>query len=97
MKSYYVYICANTKAEVLYIGVTNSLKRRIQEHYLNATTIKKIFAGKYNCYHLLYYEIYPSVLVAILREKVLKGWSRDKKIELIRSVNPNFEFVDPPD
>ena len=48
--------------------------------YLNATTIKKSFAGKYNCYHLLYYEIYPSVLVAILREKVLKGWSRDKKL-----------------
>ena len=96
MKSYYVYICSNVNADVLYIGVTNSLKRRLQEHYSNANTLKNSFAGKYNCFHLLYYETYSSIKVAIAREKELKGWSRKKKNALIPGVNSNFEFMVPP-
>ena len=96
MKSYYVYIFSNVNAVVLYIGVTNSLKRRLHEHYSNANTLKNSFAGRYNCYHLLYYETYSSIKVAIAREKELKGWSRKKKNSLIRGVNPYFEFIVPP-
>ena len=96
MKNYYVYITTNSNSSVLYIGVSNCLKKRIQEHYLNATTIKKSFAGKYNCYHLLYFEVFTSIVNAIAREKELKGWKRNKKMELIKISNPSFQFIEPP-
>jgi putative endonuclease len=81
---------------MLYIGVSNSLKRRLQEHYINATTVRSSFAGKYNCYNLLYYEVYTSISVAIAREKELKGCTRVKKLNLIATINPSFQFLDPP-
>ena len=96
MKNYFVYICTNPNVTMLYIGVSNSLKRRVQEHYLNATTARSSFAGKYNCYNLLYYEVYTSISEAIAREKELKGWTRVKKLNLIATINPSFQFLDPP-
>lgn len=52
----------------------------------------KHFAGRYYCHKLVYYEIYESVHDAIAREKVTKDLSREKKIELVRSKNPNMDF-----
>ena len=69
----------------IYIGVTNDIERRIWEHkYGNI----KGFTCRYKCSHLMYYEEFADVNQAIAREKQLKGWKRDKKIELIVSLNP---------
>jgi putative endonuclease len=75
---------------VLYIGVTNNLKRRIIEH---ESGFKNSFAKKYNCNYLVYYEEYRSIINAIKREKELKGWRREKKEALIRSENPQLNFL----
>ncbi len=84
---YYVYILANKINTVLYIGVTNNLERRVYEHK------NKLIAGftqKYNVNKLVYYETASNVKDAIAREKQLKRWRREKKDELIRSMNPSF-------
>jgi putative endonuclease len=73
---------------VLYIGVTNNLERRLQEH--KSKTIKG-FTYKYNLDKLVYYEYYNDVTEAILREKQLKGWKRSRKIELIENINSDWE------
>ncbi len=56
--NYYVYILTNPGKTVLYIGVTNSLDRRLEEHLNDFNTERKGFAAKYHCYHLIYYEWY---------------------------------------
>lgn len=89
MKSYYVYILSNKNSTVLYIGVTNSLINRIQNHK-NGTG--SIFSKKYSLTRLLYYEKYSSIIEAIKREKQLKKWNRDWKWELIKRQNP--ELID---
>jgi len=81
---YYVYIMANRSA-TLYIGVTNDLKRRVYEHKLK---LRKGFTQKYRIDRLVYYEQTNDVNEAILREKKLKGWKREKKIALIEKNNP---------
>ena len=91
--NYYVYILANVNKTVLYIGVTNNLQRRLFEHKADANGEKKHFAGKYNCIHLLYYENFQDVNIAIAREKQLKGWTRAKKNSLISNNNTNLEFL----
>jgi putative endonuclease len=92
--NYYVYIVTNKNKTVLYIGVTNNLKRRLYEHQQNAIPFThKSFAGKYNAYHLLYYERFEYIQQAIAREKELKGWRRSKKEDLINSINPNWNFL----
>jgi len=91
--NYYVYILTNINRQVLYIGVTNDIARRIFEHEEDAKGDKKTFAGKYNCIYLLYYERYQFVNYAIAREKELKGWTREKKDALIRTMNPELRFL----
>ncbi len=91
--NYYVYILTNLNRTVLYIGVTNSLETRIAQHKADAAGEKKSFAGKYNCYHLVYMEHHKYINNAIAREKELKGWSRAKKEELIRELNPDWSFL----
>src|SRR5260221_7325250 len=91
--NYYVYILTNIHRQVLYIGVTNDIARRISEHEEDAKGLKKTFAGKYNCIYLLYYENYQFVNNAIAREKELKGWKREKKEALIRTMNPELKFL----
>jgi putative endonuclease len=91
-REYYVYIITNYHKTVLYTGVTNHIKQRIIEHYLNQGD-GKTFAGKYNCFYLVYYESYQYIYDAIRREKEIKGWSRKKKDELIKSVNPFRKFL----
>ena len=86
-----MYITTNKTQSTLYTGVTNNLSQRIIEHYINRGTPKS-FAGKYHCYNLLYFEIFQYVEDAIRREKQIKGYSRQKKLELIKNENPKFIF-----
>jgi putative endonuclease len=87
--NYFVYILTNPKRTTIYIGVTNDLKRRLEEHVLNAGD-PATFAGKFYCHILLYYERFTFVDHAIQREKELKKWSRSKKETLINSMNPHW-------
>ena len=87
-KNYYIYIMTNKWNNVLYTGITNDLKRRVFEH---KNKIIKGFTERYNINKLVYYEIYDDVYNAIQREKQIKSWSRKKKIELIKSLNPEFK------
>jgi putative endonuclease len=90
--AYYVYITTNPAKQVLYIGVTNDLPRRLGQHYENRGT-NETFAGRYFCYNLLYYEQFTDIKAAISREKELKGWTRAKKEALIITLNPEREFL----
>jgi|TARA_B110001450_G_scaffold106129_1_gene100466 putative endonuclease len=92
-KNYYVYIITNENKSVLYIGVTNDIQKRLSQHYFDSQNAKKSFAGKYNCYYLLYYESFDDINLAISREKQLKGWRREKKNKLITDFNTNWEFL----
>jgi putative endonuclease len=87
-REYYIYIATNKTNRVLYTGVTNNLGRRMEEHRLK---IKKGFTAKYNVSKLVYYEVFDNAEDAIMREKQIKAGSRQKKINLIKSMNPNFE------
>ena len=93
MKLYYTYVLTNQFKNVLYIGVTNDLVRRLQEHIKESQTFKKTFTGKYNCIHLIYYEQFRQPREAIAREKELKGWTREKKLNLIKAMNPELKFI----
>ena len=84
---FYVYILTNKSNTVLYVGVTNDLKRRIYEH---KQKFVDGFTKKYNVDKLVYYEILTSAYDSITREKQLKGLLRSKKEELINSFNPNW-------
>jgi putative endonuclease len=86
-RQYCVYILTNKNNTVLYTGVTNDLKRRVLEH--RSGTGSK-FTKKYNVHKLVYYEVTDDVSAAILREKQIKAGSRQKKIDLINSLNANW-------
>ncbi|MBQ1939882.1 MAG: GIY-YIG nuclease family protein [Alistipes sp.] len=89
MQRSWVYIISNATRSTLYIGVTNDLRRRMREHKNGEGSL---FARRYRCYDLLYYEEWPDIRQAIEREKQLKGWLRSRKEELIKRLNP--ELVD---
>lgn len=95
--NYFVYITTNPARTVLYIGVTNELERRMNEHLEDNNDEKKSFAGKYFCYNLIYYEYYSHIKVAIARETQLKKWSRAKKEALIARFNPQWRFLNSPE
>ena len=84
---YYIYIMAS-RSRVLYIGVTNDLARRVNEHKqgLNAG-----FTSQYRVTRLVYFEEFVDIRDAIAREKELKGWKRSRKIRLIESRNHTWE------
>ena len=90
--NYYIYITTNPGKTVLYTGVTNDLKVRIQQHYINRGK-KGNFTGKYYCYKLIYYERFSDINQAIVRDKEIKNLSRSKKETLIASLNPNWNFL----
>jgi putative endonuclease len=79
---------ANHYNNVLYIGVTNNIVRRVAEH---KAKINKGFTYKYNCDKLVYYEIFNLMTDAIAREKQLKNWKREWKNELIIGFNPEWK------
>ena len=88
MKPYSVYILSNFARTVFYIGVTNNLEKRIQEHRSGEGSV---FTKKYKCHFLMYYEDYNNINNAIAREKQLKNWKREWKIKLIREENPGLK------
>jgi len=90
---YYVYILTNIFKTVLYIGVTNNLEKRLSQHKYDAMTEQMSFAERYKCVYLLYFEEFQWVTQAIQREKELKKWGRPKKLALIKSQNPNLDFL----
>ena len=93
--NYFVYILTNDPRTVLYTGVTNDLPTRINEHRAARSRGKFSFAGRYNCFNLIYYERFGEIEYAIEREKQIKGLSRGKKEKLISDFNPYWEFLDP--
>ncbi len=88
MKSYYTYILASKKNGTLYIGVTSDLVTRTDQHQQNST---QGFTQKYGVHKLVYFEQTNSIEEAIYREKQLKHWNRDWKIELIEKDNPEWK------
>ena len=91
-KTFSVYILTNALKTVLYTGVTNDLQQRIIEHYQNRGQ-QKTFCGRYNVYYLLYFEGHQYINNAIAREKEIKGWRREKKMNLIAEMNPELKFL----
>ena len=86
---YYVYILTNQYCTVLYTGVTRDLVRRIYEHKNHLD--KDSFTAKYKVTRLVYFEETSDVRAAIEREKQIKSWNRDRKTDLIMSMNPRWE------
>jgi len=86
-RQYYVYVMTNKWNKVLYTGVTNDLKRRVYEH---KEKLIKGFTEKYNVDKLVYFEAGEDVDSAILREKQIKGGSRNDKIQLVNTVNEEW-------
>jgi putative endonuclease len=84
---YYTYILTNKNHSVLYVGVTGNLEGRIWEHRQRIT---ESFTKRYQVTKLIWYEDYPDPTSAIMREKQLKGWRREKKIALINKMNPRW-------
>jgi len=87
MKSLFVYIMASKNNRVLYIGVTNNLRRRLTEH---KERMNEGFTKRYNCHNLVYFEEHSPPMKTIQREKQLKKWNRDWKVELIEEKNPEW-------
>ena len=85
---YDVYILTNKTNKVMYIGVTNDLKRRLYEHQHE---LVEGFTQKYHVHKLIYYEQYKNIYHAISREKQLKHWKRDKKNALVETLNSSWE------
>ena len=89
MSNSFVYILTNKNNQVFYIGVTTNLNRRCLEHQEKKNP--KSFSAQNNVNKLVYYEEFNSWYLAIKREKQLKNWHREWKINLIKEFNPNFE------
>ncbi len=83
----FIYIMSNKHATTFYVGVTNDLESRVRQHKNNESE----FTSRYNLHCLVYYEIISDIKTAIRREKQLKNWKRDWKIELIKQFNPEFK------
>jgi len=85
-RRYYVYMMAS-RSRTLYTGLTNTIGRRVWEHKKGLVAG---FAKKYAVHRLVYFEVYDDVRRAIEREKEIKAWRREKKLELVESVNPTW-------
>ncbi len=88
MESYYVYMLASKRNGTLYIGVTNDLIKRVHEHKQG---LVEGFTKKYNVNRLVFFEETNDVESAIIREKQMKKWKRQWKIELIEKLNPEWK------
>ncbi len=85
---YYLYILSCKRNKILYIGITNNLFSRVFQHKLKINPDS--FTAKYNIKRLVYYEEYQYIQDAILREKQMKKWNREWKINLINKENPSW-------
>ena len=88
MKSGIVYILSNKNRTTLYVGVTNDIVNRLYEHRY---AIGSKFTSRYNCFDLVYYEVHSSIQSAIDREKQLKRWHKEWKLNLIKAINPELK------
>jgi len=86
--AYYVYILASRRDGAIYVGITNDLVRRVYENRIKAVPG---FTTKYNITRLVWFEIYDDPVSAISREKELKKWKRDWKVQLIEKDNPDWD------
>lgn len=86
-RNYYTYIATNVHNTVLYTGITNDIGRRMDEHRRKAISG---FTAKYNIIKLVWYETFLSPTEAIAAEKRIKGWRRERKLSLIKDLNPKF-------
>jgi putative endonuclease len=84
---YYVYILTNRPYGTLYVGVTNDLTRRIWEH---RNDVVEGFTREHKLHRLVWYEVHEDVYMAITREKLVKKWHRDWKVNLIQAKNPEW-------
>lgn len=91
MNTSYVYIITNQKNGTLYVGVTNSITRRVYEH---KHKLVEGFSKQYSLDTLVYLEQFAHIEDAISAEKRIKGWSRAKKIALIEAKNPDWLDLD---
>jgi putative endonuclease len=83
---HFIYILSS-RSRVLYVGVTSNLERRVWQHKNHAIPG---FTAQYNVDRLVHFEESNDIREAIAREKQIKGWRRNKKVELIESTNPNW-------
>ena len=86
-QQYYVYILTNWNNKVMYVGVTNNLIRRMDEHKQG---VVDGFTKKYHVHRLVYYEPTTNIFAAITREKEIMNWRREKKNRLVTSGNPDW-------
>ena len=86
-KTYFVYLITNWNNKVMYVGVTNDLERRINEH---RSKVVKGFTEKYNVNKLVHFEETSDVHSALEREKEIKKWRREKKDKLVEKANPEW-------
>jgi putative endonuclease len=87
-REYCVYIMTNAHHTVLYTGITNDLARRVYEH---KNGMGSAFVKRYNAHKLVYYQVGNDIHSAIAREKQIKAGSRQKKIDLINSLDPEWK------
>jgi putative endonuclease len=87
-QSYYVYLLTNWNDQVIYVGVTNDLERRLYEH---KHKLVQGFTAKYNVNKLVYFEETLDVNAALHCEKEIKKWRREKKNDLVMSINPEWQ------
>lgn len=99
MKTFYVYMLTNSKLKPIYVGMTNNLEKRIYEH---KNKLIKSFTSKYNLDRLVYWESSQEVISTIEREKQLKNWKYEWKLNLAKEINPLLKdlsiyptFLDP--
>ncbi|HBH35526.1 MAG TPA: excinuclease ABC subunit C [Gammaproteobacteria bacterium] len=85
---YFIYLITNWNNNVMYAGVTNNLQRRIYEH---KHKLVDGFTKKYNVNKLVYFEETSDITAAIVREKEIKKWRREKKNNLVASLNPEWK------
>ena len=87
MADYWVYVLTNVPRGTLYVGITNDLVRRAHEH---RESLASGFSKRYRLKMLVYFERYDSPELAIQREKNIKHWSRQWKLQLVKSLNPKW-------
>ena len=92
MRKGYVYIMASKKGGTLYVGVTSDLAQRVWEH---ENGIGSQFTAKYGCKRLVWFEEHDLVTTAITREKTIKKWRRQWKINAIEAINPDWNDLRP--
>ena len=91
-RQYFVYIMTNKSKTAIYTGMTNDLYRRVYEH---KQKLVEGYTNKHNINRLVYFEVGDNAESIIAREKQIKSWKRQKKIDLVNTLNPKWEDLYP--